>query len=813
MLGRYSFHLIFVLTLVLASIITTYFTYTETISSKMQALEKNEIFRIKQRMHELQGTIDDLIRKKNFDSIQLEISRLASDPTLNYIYVLSKDRTIVYSTDFSQIGKDINNIELSNINASLEKYKKYKFGFTDIDNIHGTEHIDSVYPIYDFSKKPLKDEKLSGALLISSFNLYKKREEVRYELQEEIFVLLSGYLALIFFVAFVLYFNIKERTKKIIDSIKAYAQGDYSARIDMKGKDELGYIGDSIDSMAEDIQEQYKRVQGSQKQLQQYLDIAKVFIVVVDIKGKISLINKEGLRLLVKEEREVLNHDFLDLIYLSKEKEKMKIAQEELFSNTFTSEDVIELVLVSEDQPIGIVSWSFATIIENEKVVGYIASGVDISKQKEARDELYQLAHFDSLTKLSNRSHLLKQLTSTLENLTEDQSVTLLYIDLDRFKVINDTMGHQVGDEMLQVTGARLKNLLKEEDLISRLGGDEFVVLIKNEISRDELDLVIKRILDSLSTSMLLEGHSISTTASIGVAISPEHTSEADKLLQFADIAMYEAKTRGKNTYYVYESHNKTEMLKKLSLQDDLSHALENGEIIIYYQAQYSSLNNKRIGLEALVRWKHPQKGFIGPEVFIPMAEESGVMLDLGEYILRHSCKEFKEFVGENPSKLVLAVNISAIQFNNKDFISSLKDAMQYSGIRGDELELEITEGILLNDIEKKIELLREIRDIGLKVSIDDFGTGYSSLSYLKRLPITKLKIDQSFMQDITFDSDDQAIVKMIISMAESMHLDVIAEGVETQEQVDFLKERACFNIQGYYYAKPVPIRSLKDEK
>lgn len=809
MLSRYSFHIVFVVTLFIAALITTYYTYTNSVSLKLESLEKNELARVKQRMHELQGTINDLIRKGDFDSIQLEISRLASDPSMDYIYIIAKDLSVVYSTNFAHFGKSIDEIDSAYLHAYIEHYESSKFGFTHLDREHEKSHIDSVYPLTDIGHKSVAKEEMSSVILLSAFDMSKKEEIVVYEAQEELLFSSSGYLLLVLFVALVLYFNVRARTQKIIAVTKSYAKGNYSDRVHLRGSDELRRIADSVDEMAHHIQEQYGSLKLSEQKAQQYLDIAKVFIAVVDVKGKMTLINKEAMSIIDKDVCDISHNRFLELLYFADDRKKMRNIQEELLSGTYTNNRHYEFALGNEEDKKYILSWSFASIVEKNEIVGYLVSGVDISKQKEASEALYQLAHYDSLTQLTNRRFLLKTLDDVLDGLADNNSVTLLFIDLDRFKVINDTMGHHIGDELLQVISSRLKNILKEEDVIARLGGDEFVVLLTNNISKEDLEMIIHRILTNLSQSMILNGSSISTTASIGVAIAPEHTKQADKLLQYADIAMYEAKSRGKNTYAIYESYDESDMLERLSLQNDLSSALSNGEIRMNYQAQCNSMNNQVTGYEALVRWNHPKRGPIRPDIFIPIAEESGLMLELGEYILKQSCKEFKKFTKKSKSKLVLAVNISVIQFNDSGFIASLKNAILSSGIAHDELELEITEGILLNNIEKKITLLEEIRSMGIAVSIDDFGTGYSSLSYLKRLPITKLKIDQSFVRDILIDSDDRAIVKMIISMAESLGMKIIAEGVETKEQVEFLRKNGCVNIQGYYYAKPLPIESL----
>lgn len=809
MLSRYSFHVVFIVTLFTAALITTYYTYRHSLSLKVESLEKDEVARVKQRMHELQGTINDLIRKGEYDSIQLEISRLASDPAMEHIYIVTKDLSIAYSTDFADLGKSTSELDSAYLRPYIDAYENSRFGFTYLDRGHNNAHIDSAYPLADIEKYSAGKEELSSVLLLSTFDLSKKEEFLVYETQEALLFSSSGYLLLVCFVIFVLYFNVRARTKKIINVTKSYAQGNYNERIALKGNDELRKIADSVDDMAHHIQEQYNSLKLSEQRAQQYLDIAKVFIAVVDVNGKITLINKEAMSIIGKDECDPFHNQFIDLLSFSKEKEQMLKIQEELLNGTYTNNRYHEFSIGDEEDKRHILSWSFASIIEKHEIVGYLVSGIDISKLKEANDALYQLAHYDSLTQLTNRRYLLQKLDGILNGLRNNESVILLFIDLDRFKVINDTMGHHIGDELLQVISSRLKNILKEEDIIARLGGDEFVVLITNNISKEELKMVINRILTNLSKTMILNGNPISTTASIGVAIAPEHTDKADKLLQYADIAMYEAKSRGKNTYAFYESYDENDMLERLSLQNDLRSALSRGEIVMHYQAQYNCMTNQAIGYEALVRWKHPEKGFIRPDIFIPIAEESGLMLELGEYILKQSCVEFKEFSKKSVSKLVLAVNISVIQFNDKGFIHSLKEAIELSGISHDELELEITEGILLDNIEHKIKLLDEIRAMGVSVSIDDFGTGYSSLSYLKKLPISKLKIDQSFVRDIMTDKDDKAIVKMIIAMAESLGMKVIAEGVETKEQVDFLSKNGCVNIQGYYYAKPFPIESL----
>lgn len=415
-----------------------------------------------------------------------------------------------------------------------------------------------------------------------------------------------------------------------------------------------------------------------------------------------------------------------------------------------------------------------------------------------------KLAYLDYLTELPNRAAFTEYLEYTLSTLKKGHIISVMYIDLDNFKVINDTLGHSYGDELLMDCAERLKQVIDKNDYLARFGGDEFIILSENVINMWEYEEKIANIQKVFAQPFILSLKEFFVTASIGVAVAPRDSDTAQALLKNVDLALYHAKGLGKNTVSFYEPSLNNRILTKMETQSELHKAIDNGEFELYYQAQVDLDTDRIVGFEALVRWNHPEKGIITADKFIPLAEDTGMIGTIGGWVLREACHQLKEWQDKGYGNITIAVNLSATQFKDPDFVETVESAVKESGIRPEDLELEITEAIALDDITYSIDTISQLKDLGIKFSLDDFGTGYSSMNYLKYLPVSNLKIDKSFMDTIIEDKSDKAIVSAIITLARNFNLDVIAEGVENSEQASFLKEAQCNIVQGYLYSVPV---------
>lgn len=435
----------------------------------------------------------------------------------------------------------------------------------------------------------------------------------------------------------------------------------------------------------------------------------------------------------------------------------------------------------------------------------YVAIFSDISERKEAQERIEYLARHDPLTGLPNRALLADRLEQALAHADRTQSqVALLFLDLDRFKTINDSLGHPVGDALLQEITARLKASVRETDTISRLGGDEFVIVVTDMHEVDTATSVAAKILEITRAPFEIGGHTLSTSISIGIAIYPVDGGDFDTLLKKADIAMYHAKDAGRNTYRFFTEQMNVNALERLLIQNRLQQALEKNEFILHYQPQVALGTGRIIGVESLVRWKNPELGLVPPDRFIPMAEENGAIVAIGDWVLREACRQAKAWTTEGLGRLPVAVNISTLQMQHGDFAERVLAILDETGHDPRLLELEFTESILIQDVERVLGQVSRLKAAGITIAIDDFGTGYSSLSYLKRLDVDRLKIDRSFIRDISTDPDDAAIVRAITQMARSLRLKILAEGAETSEQTRFLLAEGCDEVQGFLYSRPL---------
>lgn len=436
----------------------------------------------------------------------------------------------------------------------------------------------------------------------------------------------------------------------------------------------------------------------------------------------------------------------------------------------------------------------------------------EINERRRIESNLKHIAHHDALTNLPNRLLLDARLNHAIERAKRtNMQVAVMFIDLDHFKTINDSLGHDVGDQLLISVSNRLLHCVREDDTVARLGGDEFIIIIEQVQDIGDLDPLLKKIMKVTSQTVTINNHELSTSASIGISIFPDDGKNTEQLMRNADAAMYHVKENGRHKYHFYTRDLTATAYDRVILETDLKRAIVTNQILVHYQPQVSLITRKIVGVEALVRWQHPDIGILPPKQFLHIAEKAGMMSSIGTIVLTTACKQMVKWKQQGLPIETIAVNIAGEQIHHSDLVATVKSVLEETGCKTEWLELEITEDFIIKKTKKSISTLQKLRDLGISLAIDDFGTGYSSLSYLKKLPINKLKIDRSFVSDINEDKDDATLVQAIIAMGKSLNLKLIAEGVEQVSHETFLTEHGCDYAQGYLYSKPVPAEAIEN--
>ena len=429
-----------------------------------------------------------------------------------------------------------------------------------------------------------------------------------------------------------------------------------------------------------------------------------------------------------------------------------------------------------------------------------------------AQGQVQFLAYNDPLTGLPNRTFVYDCLTSTLQGAGDSaKTVAVLFLDLDRFKNINDSLGHSIGDVLLGEVAKRLKHEVRDQDTVGRVGGDEFLIILPDLEQVNDAKRIAERILKALTADFATGGRLFNISCSIGISLFPQHGADAETLIKNADAAMYCAKESGRNRFRFFADQMNAEITERLTLENSLRGALERQELFLVYQPQVQIVTGEITGVEALLRWDHAEQGLIGPDKFIPLAESSGLILPIGEWVLRTACRQAREWQSSPRLAVPVAVNVSAVQFRQEGFCDLVRRVLRETPLAPHYLELELTESLLLSAEDWMFEVLKELKSMGVQLAIDDFGTGYSSLSYLRQFPVGKLKIDRSFIKDVAVNGDDAAITAAIISMARKLNLKVVAEGVENMDQVTFLRTQRCNELQGYYFSRPLRADKLAE--
>ncbi len=437
----------------------------------------------------------------------------------------------------------------------------------------------------------------------------------------------------------------------------------------------------------------------------------------------------------------------------------------------------------------------------------------DITERKLAEEQVQYLAFYDALTGLPNRTLLRDRLINALANARRrNEKVALLFVDLDRFKIINDSLGHSCGDLLLQQVAERFKKSAREQDTVSRIGGDEFVIAMSGVKDIPDIAVAAERIMDAMAREFVIQDHRFNVSCSMGISIYPDHGLDSETLIKNADAAMYCAKESGRCAFRMFTQNMNAQVMERLTIESNLRTALEKQQFFLVYQPQLDLASQKIIGFEALLRWRHPEMGLVAPDRFIRVAENSGLILPIGKWVLRTACSAARHWQTLGLPAVPVAVNVSAVQFRQEDFLATTRSVLRETGLAPQYLEIELTESVLLSNAELTLPVLHELKTMGVNLAIDDFGTGYSSLSYLRQFPVSRLKIDRSFIKAVALNPDDAAITSAIISLGKSLNVKVIAEGVENESQFSFLRSHECDEIQGYYFSQPLTQQQVEEK-
>jgi len=736
---------------------------------------------------------------------QLEQIRVTAELTLQYI-----------NTDYLDVNEQI-----ENATGQLAKLLLAYFEKTDeVRNLSADfekEPAFSLLTSIESELQPAIDNAITSLIKAEVKNISVSRISLASTVRQNLLItIIIGTLGglLLLGIAFIVMRRVTRRLSTLLDWSKSASHGDWSNRLSADSNDEVGKLTLAMEDMRHNISNAHEQLAASKVEAEQTAEALKIYANAFEKSGEPILITDKHNRIINVNSAFTAQTGYsLDDV---KGKNPSVLAsgktpastydemwqalnrdgfwQGEFWDKTKTGRVFPKLTSIS------------AIKNENNEDLFYIASFNDITERKEAEERIAHLAHHDILTGLPNRFSLEDRLAQALSIANRDQSrVAVFFIDLDRFKNINDSLGHQVGDKLLIEVAERLKKGIRASDIVARIGGDEFVVVLTQISDNTQAAVIAETLLKEVSKPYKIDTHSLTTTPSIGISIYPDDSSDGDELIRNADIAMYHAKENGRNNYHYFTNSMLLAAQERLQFQGELRSAMEQGNLELHYQPQIHTSEGCVSSVEALIRWRHPERGSIAPKDFIPLAEETGLIHELSEWIFDEACRQLSAWMKLGIQNLKMSINLSAKQLHSSDLSEIVEATLKKHQLRGQDLELEITETAAMVDPEVAVQQLTSLRELGVGLAIDDFGTGYSSLSYLKRLPIQVLKLDRTFVHDIEHDQNDLEISAATISLAHNLGLKVVAEGVETEAQVQFLIAHQCDYLQGYYFSRPLP--------
>ena len=733
------------------------------------------------------------------------------------------DNNFIHITNDSTDSRDasIENVQvlLNLVNEYFDKTNKILELSADFEKESAFEYLtevesESIAGIIDALQK-LKRHEFE--------NLTSLRETLMSSASRNLFVTIAiGIIGggLLLLIAFIVTQRITQHLDGLLNWSKQVSYGNLSAPLISDSADEVGQLTISMKEMADSIGTAHQALANAKKKAEITAEELQIYanafensgeaILIADNANRIINVNTAFTRQTGFDPEDVIGQDPK---ILSSGKTPLSTYQElwqSLQDNSFWQGELWDRKKNGEIYP----KWIAISAIRDKpgNLLFYIASFSDISERKESEARIEHLAHHDILTGLHNRFNLETHLEQAIvSSCREQQHLAVLFIDLDRFKDINDSLGHHIGDQLLVEVAERLKTCTRESDIVARIGGDEFVIVLTGMKDNSQAAVISEKILSKISRPFYINGNELITSPSIGISIFPNDGESVDELLRTADVAMYHAKEHGRNTYHYFTESMFVEANKRIKIERELRAALKNDQLSIHYQPQISATELKIISMEALVRWQHPEQGFILPETFIPIAEDAGIIHEIGQWAINEVCRQIVAWESEGFSGYRVAINLSTKQLQSTSLTEEIKSIMQKHQVDGYKLELEITETAAMSNPELAVQQLQALRDLGIRISIDDFGTGYSSLAYLKRLPIHTLKLDKSFVRDIEIDPNDAAICIATVALAHNLGLTVVAEGVETEIQRDYLIQHGCDYLQGFYFSKPLPASEIQE--
>lgn len=606
------------------------------------------------------------------------------------------------------------------------------------------------------------------------------------------------------------------RLARIRSVTDGYASGDFSHRLDIEGNDELCQLANAFNEMADHRQDAERLQVESEQQVRDLLNSTAEAIYGIDTEGNCIFANPACLRMLgYRSIDDLIGQNMHSLIHHSRtDGSPYPEENSPITSTTYTgasSHVDSEVFWRADGTSFPVEYWSHP-VLRDGQVIGVVATFLDITKRKAQEEHILHQAHFDALTDLPNRFLSMDRVSQALIEAERDGShVAVLFLDLDDFKKINDTLGHDAGDKLLLQAARRLRVAVRSGDTVGRLGGDEFIVLLGGRLMSVDVSTIVDNLLNHFRQPFSIDGRDLYLTTSVGVALYPEDGTSPQELLRNADSAMYHAKKQGRNTYSYFTEAMNEEVSRRLHLEEQMHGALDRGEFNVVFQPLVDVASSKVVSAEALLRWKSHALGDITPDEFIPVAEQTGLIVQIGQFVLSRSLEALADWRANIDSELAIAVNLSPRQFRDPHLVSSVEKMLQQQGLPGHALKLEITEGVLMTGHGYVNEAISEINRLGIGVCMDDFGTGYSSLSYLRRYPFDVLKIDRSFINDISDDTADLELVSASVAMAHGLGLTVVAEGVETMSQLELLTEMGCDEAQGYLFSRPCSAEKIRE--